>query len=357
MSGGKKRNHTSSRSWDAVAEWYAGWVGAHGSEHHRDVAIPAVMDLLAPTAGERVLDVGCGTAALAAHVARAGARYTGIDASERLVSFARRHNGSYGRFILGDVTRRDVRQTLATDPFDAVVFLLSVQDIDPLHAATRLIADGVRPGGRVVLLMTHPCFRVPRQSGWGWDAGRRLRFRRVDHYLSPLAVPMKTYADGRGATRSYHRPVEQYVDALTGAGLYIDRLREIPYTARVTRRGRAELRADREIPLFLALRAVRPLQERVHVLPTWKDNKDLQPGGNMAERKVDDRTTSEKGADNKVRGKGNELKGRVKDAVGGLTNDSSLQAEGKFDKLKGKVQDKVGDVQRRVGRETDEPRR
>jgi uncharacterized protein YjbJ (UPF0337 family) len=73
---------------------------------------------------------------------------------------------------------------------------------------------------------------------------------------------------------------------------------------------------------------------------------------------ADDRTTHEKGVENNLRGKGNELKGRVKDAVGGLTNDSSLQAEGKLDKVKGKVQDKVGDVQRSVGRDRDEkPRR
>lgn len=77
----------------------------------------------------------------------------------------------------------------------------------------------------------------------------------------------------------------------------------------------------------------------------------------MANDRRDDRTISQKGAENNLRGKGNELKGRVKDAVGGLTNDSSLQAEGKVDKVKGKVQDKVGDVQRRIGRETDEPRR
>jgi uncharacterized protein YjbJ (UPF0337 family) len=65
---------------------------------------------------------------------------------------------------------------------------------------------------------------------------------------------------------------------------------------------------------------------------------------------ADDRTTTDKGVDNNLRGKGKGLKGRLKDAAGGLTNDSSLQAEGKLDKLKGKVQDKVGDVQRRVGR-------
>jgi uncharacterized protein YjbJ (UPF0337 family) len=72
---------------------------------------------------------------------------------------------------------------------------------------------------------------------------------------------------------------------------------------------------------------------------------------------ADKRTTSEKGVDNNLRGKGKELKGRIKDAAGGLTNDSSLQAEGKLDKVKGKIQDKVGDVQRGAGRKLDDKRR
>lgn len=66
---------------------------------------------------------------------------------------------------------------------------------------------------------------------------------------------------------------------------------------------------------------------------------------------ADDRTTHEKGVENNLRGKGNDVKGRVKDAVGGLTGDSSLQAEGKIDKAKGKIQDKVGDVQRDLARD------
>jgi uncharacterized protein YjbJ (UPF0337 family) len=62
---------------------------------------------------------------------------------------------------------------------------------------------------------------------------------------------------------------------------------------------------------------------------------------------ADERTPREKGDENKLRGKGKELKGRVKDAAGGLTNDSKLQAEGKMDKVKGKIQGKVGDFQRK----------
>ena len=37
-----------STSWDSVATWYDGWVGEDGSEHHREVAIPALLDLLEP---------------------------------------------------------------------------------------------------------------------------------------------------------------------------------------------------------------------------------------------------------------------------------------------------------------------
>lgn len=72
----------------------------------------------------------------------------------------------------------------------------------------------------------------------------------------------------------------------------------------------------------------------------------------MADRdNLDDRSLTEKGADNKLRGTGNDLKGRVKDAAGGLTGDSSMQAEGKWDRVKGKAQDAVGDVQQRLDKD------
>jgi SAM-dependent methyltransferase len=245
-----------SRSWDPVADWYTGWVGAEGSEHHRRLAIPALLELLAPAPGERILDVGCGPGVLAPHVAGAGARYTGVDASRKLVRFARRHHGADGRFLVGDATRLRESAELDAGGFDAAAFLLSIQDIDPLEDALAAAAWALRDGGRIVLLMTHPCFRVPRQSGWGWDEGRRLRFRRIDSYLGRLAVPMKAHAGG-GATRSYHRPLSAYVNGLAACGLYVDRIREIPRPSEAPGpHARAERRASEEIPLFLGLRAV-----------------------------------------------------------------------------------------------------
>lgn len=62
----------------------------------------------------------------------------------------------------------------------------------------------------------------------------------------------------------------------------------------------------------------------------------------------DDRNLTERGVDNSLEGKGKDLKGRVKDAIGGLTGDTSLQGEGKMDRLEGGLQDKLGKVQRKL---------
>jgi len=61
---------------------------------------------------------------------------------------------------------------------------------------------------------------------------------------------------------------------------------------------------------------------------------------------MEDKSLTERGAENSLKGKLDHAAGHVKDAVGGLTGDSSLQAEGKLDQLKGKLQDGLGQVQR-----------
>ena len=63
---------------------------------------------------------------------------------------------------------------------------------------------------------------------------------------------------------------------------------------------------------------------------------------------ADERNLTERGIDNSVSGKIDHAKGHIKDAVGGLTGDKSLQAEGKGDQIKGKVKDAVGKVERKL---------
>lgn len=75
----------------------------------------------------------------------------------------------------------------------------------------------------------------------------------------------------------------------------------------------------------------------VHRLPNFTF--DEPEGGCMA----DDLGTE--GLKNQVKGTLKEGEGRVRDAVGGLTGDTSEQLKGKAQQLKGKVQRKIGEAE------------
>ena len=248
-------------SWDPLATWYNGWMGEGGSEYHRQLAVPAVMRLLEPESGEQILDVGCGQGVLAPHVSSAGGRYVGLDASPRLLDLARKAHGRKGLFVLGDARQIPSLREIESQSYDAVTFLLSIQDMDPLEPVFSGAAWALKAEGRAVLLLTHPAFRVPRQSGWGWDEGRKLVYRRIDRYLTPLPVPMNPLGgNGSGVvTRSFHRPMSHYVNGLADQGLLVEHMEEIP-AHKLNVAGsttRAANLARKEIPLFVALRATK----------------------------------------------------------------------------------------------------
>jgi len=51
-------------------------------------------------------------------------------------------------------------------------------------------------------------------------------------------------------------------------------------------------------------------------------------------------------SNNEIKGQVKQVKGTVKDAVGNLTGNKTLQAKGKIENLVGKAQEKIGQVER-----------
>jgi uncharacterized protein YjbJ (UPF0337 family) len=52
--------------------------------------------------------------------------------------------------------------------------------------------------------------------------------------------------------------------------------------------------------------------------------------------------------ENEIAGKVHEVKGKIKEKVGRLTNDADLEGEGIGEKIAGKVQKKIGQLERVV---------
>jgi hypothetical protein len=148
--------------------------------------------------------------------------------------------------------------------FDAATCIMALTNIEPIDSVLSGAASLLRPGGALVLVISHPAFRAPGQTHWGFDAkgpGGGVQYRRVDGYLSAgqHRIVMHPGEAPDVVTWTFHRPIQHYSRALAQAGMAIELLEE--WSSRRQSqpgpRAEAENRSRREIPLFLAIRAVK----------------------------------------------------------------------------------------------------
>ena len=251
-----------STDWDSVSKWYDQLVGESGSEYHREVVLPGVMKLLAPKPHQRLLDVACGQGVLCRLLLEKGAEVTGVDAGASLIRMARERSNPAVRYLLNDARTLNECDELKGEQFDAAACVLAIQNIDPIEAVFTGVAHLLKPGGVFVLAAMHPCFRSPRSTSWQWDAEAQVQYRRVDRYLMPRKEPIVMHPgkDARTYTWTFHRPIQAYFKAARAAGLMVDTLEEWESHKVSTSgpRAGAENKIRKEIPMFLAIRAVKP---------------------------------------------------------------------------------------------------
>lgn len=247
-----------STSWEKVGQWYHKTVGKSGMHYHQTLVIPGILNLLTLKIGDKLLDLGCGQGVLSRNIDRK-ISYTGIDISPKLVKIAKSENiSSDHTFLSGDATKK-----LPIDCFDFThaTIVLALQNMEHPELAIKNAATHLISGGKLVIVMNHPCFRIPRMSSWGTDEGKKIQYRRVDNYMSPQKIPIlaePSKGELSETTLSFHHPLTNYFTWLGNAGFAVDKLEEWCSDKTSTgSKAKMEDRARNEFPLFLALRAVK----------------------------------------------------------------------------------------------------
>lgn len=244
-------------SWEEVEGWYSSCVGEKGHYYHRSVILPGALRLLGlGKAPLSVLDIGCGQGVFA-RALPPNTPYYGLDASPALISEAKkqmRHPSFH--FLAADATES---LPLEKKDFDCAIFLLSLQNMEHQDKAIANARAHLRPGGQLLLVLNHPCFRIPRQSSWGIDETQKLQYRKIQRYLSPMKIPIQMNPGSKQAsthTFSFHHSLSDTIAFLTQASLSVIRLEEWCSDKKSTGpKAKMEDRARSEIPLFLAILA------------------------------------------------------------------------------------------------------
>ena len=245
-------------SWEKVADWYSKHV-SEASDHHRNIMIPGALKLLDPKNGEKILDAGCGEGILCRELAGRGVQVVGIDSSKKLIDIAKKRSAKFNiHYRAADAGNLEGIQDAT---FDAACSILAVQNMEDLDAITKETARVLKKNGRLVWVLNHPCFRIPRQSGWGFDEKRKLQYRRVDRYMTEMKIPIQMHpgASPNIHTWTFHRPLSVYFDKLNSHGFAVNKIEEwvSQRKSRPGAKARAENMAREEIPLFLAISAVK----------------------------------------------------------------------------------------------------
>jgi ubiquinone/menaquinone biosynthesis C-methylase UbiE len=264
------KNRFQRGSWQKVAPWY-NKITDHGQGHyyHQHVVIPGALRLLGfdpkfmiHDSSFKLLDLACGNGVLAKAIPK-DIEYTGIDIAPSLIAEAKRTDrNSKHNYLVADIAN-SINLSNLPNNFNAATLILALQNIQNPQKVLDNASKNLLTGGALVIVLNHPAFRIPRQSSWGIDESKKIQYRRIDKYMSPMTIPIRMNPSDPNSqnTLSYHFSISDYSKMLNEAGFTIDLIEE--WTSDKESEGRAarmENRSRSEIPLFLTILARKKAQ-------------------------------------------------------------------------------------------------
>ncbi|WP_079403567.1 class I SAM-dependent methyltransferase [Streptomyces sp. 3211] len=172
---------------------------------------PGMLALAGDVAGRRILDAGCGSGALSAALHDRGAVITGIDASARMLTLARRRLGDDVALHVVDLSDRLPFDDGAFDDVVASLVLHYLEDWGPTLAELRRV---IRPGGRLIASVDHPIVAYTIQDP------------RPDYFATTSYTFDWMFNRQSAPMRFWRRPLHAMTDAFTTAGFRLSAISE-----------------------------------------------------------------------------------------------------------------------------------
>lgn len=256
-----KKSKKINTSWGTVAAWYDTLLLGEGT-YQKEVILPNLVRLLEPLQSRIIADIGCGQGFFAFALAEGGVTVSGFDIAPELITPAQENVRKHAELKVSFRVAKAHTLPSKESAFNTALFILSLQNILEYKEALAEAGRVLKKEGEIFIVLNHPAFRIPNGSSWGFDEGAQTQYRRIDRYALPFSstidmTPGTKNPKEKKYTVSFHRPLQEYVKALTKAGFVITGVEEwhSHKTSQKGPRAEAEDSARKEFPLFLMLRA------------------------------------------------------------------------------------------------------
>jgi len=209
------------KEWDNSAKAWADFVRT-GKDHDREeLNNPAAFELIGNIKGLTVLDLACGEGYNTRILAKKGAKATGTDFSPKQIELAVQEEKKENLGIKYKVMDAANLTSLPDNCFDLVTCFMALQDIENYRKAISETSRVLKPSGRFIFTIPHPCFEKMTVNGKRIDAADayfgETKFP-INWNMKRLSTPFKTI--------SFHRTLTDYFDALNKSRLHVSKLVE-----------------------------------------------------------------------------------------------------------------------------------
>lgn len=241
-------------SWNNVSGWYSKKIGTGESYFHQNIVIPKLLKILNLKHNDKLLDLACGEGILSRKIPKI-LEYLGIDLADGLINQAKKQNRYDNTlFKVADVSKP---LFLPKNLFTHCTVVLAIQNIENPHGVIENARDTLVEKGKLVIVMNHPSFRIPRQSGWDTNPNNKIQYRWINKYMSQIKIPIDMTPGSQSnkkLTWSFHRPLEFYTNLLRKNGFVIENIEEwVSDKTSVGKKSKSENTAREEFPMFMTI--------------------------------------------------------------------------------------------------------
>ena len=207
---------------------------AEGNDFVNVLIWPPTPRLLGLRPGQRVLDVACGNGLYARRLAELGAEVVAFDFAPEMIEAACARTTEYAdriTYVVLDATDEAALLALGEGSFDAALCQMALMDMAELQPLLAALPRLLRPGGRFVFSITHPCFNHAQMSFVAerqYVSGSPVTTYaiKVHGYMTPTVMPGVAMVGQPQEHLYFDRPLHVLLGACFEAGFVLDALEE-----------------------------------------------------------------------------------------------------------------------------------